>query len=67
MAPKSAAMKTLRATRKNIVARDIQLKEASDAATRSSPSKSDWGASASRKVILVTRPSVSANSLYLHH
>ncbi|QHO01071.1 uncharacterized protein DS421_13g411810 [Arachis hypogaea] len=32
MAPKSASMKTLRATRKNVLARGIQLKEASDTA-----------------------------------
>ncbi|RYR63751.1 hypothetical protein Ahy_A04g021511 isoform A [Arachis hypogaea] len=51
MTPNSVAMKILRATRKNDVARGIQLKEGGETATLSSPSKSDSGASASRKVI----------------
>ncbi|RYR11574.1 hypothetical protein Ahy_B04g069082 [Arachis hypogaea] len=51
MTPNSAAMKTLWAIRKNVVARGIQLKEGGETTALSSPSKSDSGASASRKVI----------------
>ncbi|XP_057753373.1 uncharacterized protein LOC130973027 isoform X2 [Arachis stenosperma] len=51
MTPNSAAMKILRATRKNVVARGIQLKEGGETAALSSPSKSDSSASASQKVI----------------
>ncbi|KAL4396902.1 hypothetical protein AHAS_Ahas01G0138300 [Arachis hypogaea] len=60
MAPKSATIKTLRDTRKNVVAWGIQLKEVGDTgdtAARPSPTKSDSGTSSSRKVIFpLSRP-----------
>ncbi|KAL4305227.1 hypothetical protein AHAS_Ahas16G0057200 [Arachis hypogaea] len=56
MAPKSTAMKTLRSAKKNVVARNIQLKEVGGSGDLPSPSKSDSGASASIKI--VTEPTL---------
>ncbi|KAL4300409.1 hypothetical protein AHAS_Ahas17G0198000 [Arachis hypogaea] len=48
MAPKSAAMKNLRTTRKSAVARNLQLQETGGVASHS---KSDSGVSASVKIV----------------